>query len=92
MESSSQTPRVAPTVHTMIMKGASAETMIVVMSSVMKASASADVVERVTSLETVVYVAYIVLEEQRKHCSTRNMRSEELAGPGQVLTVALHSE
>ena len=84
MESSSQTPRVAPTVYTIMGEVVSAEAVIVISSVGVKASASAEVAERVRSSETVVYVAYTVLEGQGNRCSMRSVRSEELAGQKQV--------
>ena len=84
MESSSQTSRVAPTVHKVMIERVTAETAIVMMSSVVKASASAEVVERVRRLGSVVQDACTILEGKENHCSTRSVRSEELTAYGRL--------
>ena len=76
MESSIQTLRVAPTVHTMMVERVSTETVITMKTMAVKASASAEVVWRVTSSEAVVQAACTVLEGQGNCCSTRSVRLE----------------
>ena len=80
METSSQTPRVVPTVHTMVVKRVSAKTIIVIRLVVVKAFASAKVVKRVTSSKAVTHVVCTVLGGQENRCSTRVIHSEDLAG------------
>ena len=46
--------------------------------------ASAEVVERMRSSEAVARVASTALEGQGNHCSTRGVRSKEVAGQEQV--------
>ena len=82
MESSSQTPRVAPTVYTRMVETVSAGTVIVMSSVVVKASALTKVVKRVRRLRLVVHVACTVLEGQ-EIAIVRNVRSEGLPGQKQ---------
>ena len=63
MESTSQTPRVAPTVHTMMLERESTKNVNTMMKTV-AVKASAEVVGRVRSSDAVVQAAYMVLEGQ----------------------------
>ena len=85
MESaSSQTPRVALTVHTMMVGMVSAETVNIIIKTVVVSNASAEMVEKVTNSEAMVQVACTVLNGQGNRCSTQSVRSKGLAGQGLV--------
>ena len=83
VESAIPTPTVAPMVHTKIVESVSAETLSMVRTVEVKASA--EVVKRVRSLEAVVNVSRkVVLEGEGNRCSTRSVDLELLALPEQV--------
>ena len=80
MKISSQTPRRTPKVQTRMVEWVLTEAILVMSSVVVNASASAEVAQRRRSSEVVVHVTCTVLEGQGNCYSTRNMRSEGLAG------------